>query len=77
MTTHISRQEALVLELLRSNEYLTMEEAAARLPELNWCQLFDAVDALSRRGAIILIRRGFDYLLRARESTGATIPLAS
>jgi len=32
---------------------------------LSWSELFHAVDSLSRRGAIVLKRHGFDYELRA------------
>lgn len=63
MTTHTSRPEALLLDLLQSSEFLTIEQAATRLPEVSWCELFHAVDALSRRRAIILRRSGYDYLL--------------
>ena len=31
------------------------------LPELSWNQVFKTVDELSRRGEIILLRRGFEY----------------
>lgn len=57
-------QEALVLELLQSADTLTLEQAIESLPELSWSELFHAVDALSRRGAITVRRRGFEYELR-------------
>ena len=60
-----SRQEAMVLDVVRSAESLTIEQAITLLPELSWIELFHAVDSLSRRGAIILRRRGFEYELRA------------
>ena len=60
--------EELVLSVLRASGPLTIEQATAKLPELSWNELFRAVDALSRRGAIILRRRGFEYELRSRPS---------
>jgi hypothetical protein len=64
MSRHHSRREELVLGVLRSSGSLTIEQATAKLPELSWNELFHAVDALSRRGMIILRRRGFEYELR-------------
>lgn len=49
--------------MLQSGETVTMDEAVASLPELSWSELFHAVDTLSRSGAIILRRRGFEYVL--------------
>jgi len=65
MSRHHSRCEELVLSVLRSSGSLTIEQATAKLPELSWNDLFHAVDALSRRGAIILRRSGFEYELRS------------
>lgn len=56
-----SRCEELVLGVLRSSGSLTIEQAAAKLPELSWNELFHAVDALSRRGDIALRKRGYEY----------------
>jgi hypothetical protein len=54
--------DSLILEVLRSTARpLTCEEIIARIPELTWNQVFLSVDALSRRGEVILNRRGFDY----------------
>ena len=53
--------ELLILELLRGRRSLTLEQVVALLPELSWNQVFKTVDELSRRGKIILLRRGFDY----------------
>lgn len=49
-----SDPKVLILSLLNSVETLTMEQAVERLPELSWDDVFRAVDALSRRGTIIL-----------------------
>ena len=60
--------EDMILELLRSVNSLTMEQVTQRLPELSWSELFHAVDTLSRKGFIILRRRGFEYELAVPES---------
>ena len=60
-----SRQETMVLDIVRSVESLTIAQAITLPPDLSWSELFNAVDTLSRRGAIILLRRGFEYELRA------------
>ena len=53
--------ELLILELLRGRRSLTLEQVVALLPELSWNRVFKTVDELSRRGEIILLRRGFQY----------------
>ena len=53
--------EYLILDLLRARKSLTLEQVVALLPELSWNQVFTTVDELSRRGQIILLRRGFQY----------------
>ncbi len=60
-----SSHQVLVLSLVQSMGALSLEQAVNKLPELSWNQIFHAVDSLSRAGAIILRRRGFDYELRA------------
>ncbi len=64
MATHHSRHESLVLEILRDGKVLTLEEVSTRIPQLQWGEIFHAVDALSRRGDIVLRRHGFEYKLR-------------
>lgn len=64
MATHHSRHESLVLEVLRDGRVLTLEEVGTRIPQLHWGQIFHAVDTLSRRGAIVLRRQGFEYELQ-------------
>ncbi len=59
-------KEALVLGLVARAGSLTIEQVAAELPELTWSELFHTIDDLSRRGAIVLRRKGFIYELRAR-----------
>jgi hypothetical protein len=53
--------EHLILGLLRARKSLTLEQVVALLPELSWNQVFTTVDELSRKGKIILLRRGFQY----------------
>lgn len=60
-----SVQDTLILQTLESGEAATIEQVVALLPELSWNQVFHAVDALSRQGAICLRRRGFTYELSA------------
>ncbi|MGH7232123.1 MAG: hypothetical protein ACREJU_12305 [Nitrospiraceae bacterium] len=64
MAQHQSSHEALMLDLLRSEGMMTMEQVAAKLPRLSWGELFLAVDRLSRRGELVIRRQGFDYELR-------------
>jgi hypothetical protein len=62
MDTTISiNSEYLILGLLRARKSLTLEQVVALLPELSWNQVFTTVDELSRKGKIILLRRGFQY----------------
>jgi hypothetical protein len=63
MRFHHSVQEVLVIEKLRSEGTLTMEQVARKLPQLSWVELFHAIDRLSRRGDLILRRRGVEYEL--------------
>lgn len=51
----------LVRDLLSVRRSLTLEQLVGLLPELTWNQIFTTVDDLSRRGEIILFRRGFIY----------------
>lgn len=63
MVHHVAlpSSEYKVLELVHLKKSLTLEQVVALLPELSWNQVFKTVDELSRRGKIILLRRGFDY----------------
>jgi predicted ArsR family transcriptional regulator len=59
-------REDQVLHLLESSSTpFTLDEVTERL-ELSWNQVFLAVDSLSRRGDIILQRRGYEYEVSAR-----------
>ena len=53
--------EGLILDLLGLRNSLTLEQVVTLLPELSWNQVFKTVDDLSRRGEIILLRRGYEY----------------
>lgn len=57
----LSRSEDLVLRCLRLSEALSLEQITERVPDLSWNDVFHAVDALSRRGDLILRRKGFTY----------------
>jgi len=58
----LQRADRLVLDVIQSRVVpLTFAEIIDKIPELSWNQVFLAVDALSRRGEIILSRRGFEY----------------
>jgi hypothetical protein len=61
-----SPHEDLVLHILESSSRpLTLKEITEQLPQLSWNQVFLAIDALSRRGGIILKRQGFEYEISA------------
>ena len=66
MSQPSSQSEALVLgalQGLKPNHPITMERIAELIPELSWNELFHAVDTLSRRGDVVLRRKGFAYEL--------------
>ncbi len=60
--------EGLILDLLGLRNSLTLEQVVTLLPELSWNQVFKTVDELSRRGEIILLRRGFEYEIERMSS---------
>jgi len=61
-----SPHESRVLAVLGETDFLSIEQLVEQLPELTWNQLFHILDDLSRRDAIVLQRRGFDYQATAR-----------
>jgi hypothetical protein len=61
MPTQSQANEDAVLELLRRERSIRLEAVVALLPQLSWNQVFHCIDVLSRRGEIILLRRGFGY----------------
>ena len=63
MSTHASRSEGLILDALQGGKPILLEQITERIPELSWNELFQAVDTLSRRGDLVLRRRGFAYYL--------------
>ncbi len=63
MSTNPSRSEALILDTLQGGDPILLEHITERIPELGWNELFQAVDTLSRRGDLVLQRRGFAYYL--------------
>jgi hypothetical protein len=58
-----SRAETLVLHTLYECGSLPLEHMTERIPELSWSEVFHAVDRLSRKGEVVLRRRGFAYHL--------------
>ncbi|MBM4124669.1 MAG: hypothetical protein FJ246_06925 [Nitrospira sp.] len=64
----LANREDLILDVLDRTDSLTIEQMAERIPALSWNDLFETIDAMSRRGAIILRRRGFDYEISARRT---------
>lgn len=72
MSSQREVNEAMVLNVLRPQGSIRLEEMVQRLPQLSWNQIFQTVDSLSRRGEIILMRRGFDYEIeRSPKKSGA------
>ncbi len=76
MDLQTATNETLVMMILERERRLRLDQVVARLPQLSWNQVFQAVDSLSRRGAILLKRRGFEYELspatrRPHASSGA------
>ena len=60
--------ESLLLSVLDEAEFFTVEQLVERLPEMTWNQLFQILDDLSRRNAIVLRRHGFEYEVTSRSS---------
>jgi len=55
--------EALVMQHLHTANPVVLDRIVEDMPELSWNQIFQTVDALSRKGVISLRRRGFNYEL--------------
>ncbi len=68
--------EGLILDLLGLRKSMTLEQVVTLLPELSWNQVFRTVDELSRRGEIILLRRGFDYEIERMPSKARVLAYA-
>jgi hypothetical protein len=59
MFQHPSRSEALVLDALQGRDSISLEQITERVPELNWNDLFQAVEAISfcvEKGSRITLR---------------------
>jgi hypothetical protein len=63
MTLIAEENEALVMQHLQTAHPVILDQIVEDMPELSWNQIFQTVDALSRRGVISLRRRGFHYEL--------------
>ena len=68
--------ECLILDLVDLQKSLTLEQVVGLLPELSWNQVFKTVDELSRRGEIVLLRRGFDYEIERISSKARVLACA-
>ncbi len=55
--------EVLVIQHLEMARPVILDRIVEDIPELSWNQIFQTVDALSRKGVISLRRRGFNYEL--------------
>ncbi len=67
VTEHIG---AKILAILQERKRIVLDELLPCLPGSTWNQVFSSVDRLSRRGAICLRRRGFNYELWAQSPLG-------
>lgn len=65
MNAVAGRTEAKILAIVHERGSILLEAILSCLPESTWNEVFTSVDELSRRGAICLRRRGFDYELLA------------
>lgn len=67
MDGDLTRTEVRILDVLERDPGLmcSVEDLVVRLPELSWSAVFLGVDRLSRRGAIRIGRRGFEYVVSA------------
>ena len=61
--------EQLILNRLREDRRITVDEILDQVPELSWAQLFSAMDILSRRGDVELRRQEFTYTVRRVKSS--------
>ena len=77
MPVQSQANEAALLDLLRREGSIPLETVVHLLPQMSWNQVFECVDMLSRRGEIILLRRGFDYEVLHRRSRWQNIPCSA
>lgn len=68
MLIHHTKEQGIVLDMLDDVEFMTFDQVCAKWPELSWSDVFLAVDELSRRGEVILQRRGNEYAVRRKET---------
>jgi hypothetical protein len=55
----------VILETVKDFPGISLEDLARNCPQLTWNEVFAAVDVMSRRGMILLSRKGFQYFVRA------------
>jgi hypothetical protein len=69
LAAHNPSIDEWVVGLLQKKGAQTLDQLAGSLPEVNWAQLFLAVDRLSRSGKVLLChgQRG-DYIISLKEA---------
>lgn len=70
MSSHCTRAEQAVLNMLRRYEMLMMEGLISGRPDFSWAQLFLAFDRLSRKNLIAVHRVGLNYQIRRINQEG-------
>jgi len=55
--------ESVIMKRLAQSPPLTLDDLVEQLPQLTWNQIFQAVDGLTRTGAIHARRTRFQYEL--------------
>jgi len=61
MMSTLEENEALLMHHLQRVHPVILDQIIEDIPQLSWNQIFETVDALSRRGVISLRRRGYEY----------------
>jgi hypothetical protein len=69
--------EAMVLAELGSGDAVTVDQLMVRVPQLTFGELFLALDALSRRGEVLMRRCGFEYEVSAPKLSSTSSTAAS
>ena len=61
--TPVHSIDSVICQEVINLESCTLDELTQRLQTYSWVQVFEAVDRLSRQGALKVHRTGFDYAL--------------
>jgi hypothetical protein len=67
MALMMEENETLVMQHLQTAQTVMLDQMVKDMPALSWNQIFQTVDALSRKGVISLRRRGFTYELSSNQ----------